>query len=181
MRIHIYIYKEKNKHAFKALLLLSRSFPLQSDSEVQRHVKARGQNSLQLRCANTAVTAPFLQLPHYIFITFLLQKSTIIVPPGGERHWVDLTSSALREEGTAGHLTAMGSLSKKSLLVYHYILYFDVLVHSYHTLCLEWLCSHSPWKRLCQPCLCVPLLQSAVWPRHFAVFYCLAKCALIRY
>lgn len=173
--------KKNYQHAFKALLLLSRSFPLQSDSDVQRHVKARGQNSLQLRCANIAVTSPFLWLPHYIFITFLLQKSTIIVPPGGERHWVDLTSSALREEETAGYLTAMRSLPRKPLLEYHFLLYFGVLVYSYHTLCLEWLCPHSPWKRLCQPCLCVPLLQSVDWPRACRCVLLLEKFPLIRY
>lgn len=56
----IYIYK----YAFRALLLLSRTSPHQSDSDAEKHVRAGGQNSLQLSSANSAVTSPFLQLPH---------------------------------------------------------------------------------------------------------------------
>lgn len=46
----------------------------------------------------------------------------MVVPPGGERLWIDLTSSALREE-TAGHLTGPRFLpsARKPHLVYCYI------------------------------------------------------------
>lgn len=121
---HIYIYEKNHKHAFKAFLLLSRSFPLQSDSDVPRHVKAWGQNSLQLRCANIAVSSPSL-------------------------HFYNISASEVNNCCTSGWRKALGKSDRfcsqgvgdckashcnEISLVYHYILYFGVLVYSYHTL-----------------------------------------------
>lgn len=55
----------------------------------------------------------------------------MVVCPGGERHWVDLTSSALKEE-TAGHLTAMRTLPSPGnpslyIIIYCTLVYWCIL------------------------------------------------------
>lgn len=101
----------------------------------------------------------------------------MVVPPGGERVWIDLTSSALREE-TAGHLTGPRFLPSAG----NHTWYIVILVLSYHILCLEWLCPFPPQKQLypaLSACTCSAVCRLAQGAS--AVFHCLVECALVRY
>lgn len=56
----------------------------------------------------------------------------MVIPPGGDRLWIDLTSTALRED-TAGHLTGARFLPSSGNHSWHIVmlLYTDILEYWY--------------------------------------------------
>lgn len=108
----------------------------------------------------------------------------MVIPPGGERIWIDLTSSGLREE-TAGHLigvrfnppqeTTPGVLLHCYILIFWYIGTFLPCSMSGVAMPLF------PWEQLC-PALsvCAPSAGCRLAQGASAVFHCPVKKALVK-